>query len=364
VICVSPTLANRFSNLIFRLFSQANRTGGQHGKINNDLSLTFPEAIDIFEPLTATFENVTGMLRKSNVHYAQKLVAELIAREYHVRLSSKYAGLSLYSTTWMTKAETFSPLLFPIFVYATGSVLDSSHYGDPQSRKRFIIFVAKWGFAIPTCPMATHGTGPGMLPIVTTEQAIGMFEGIPPQDGLGLVQLQCGTVVEYHACNNHVYAESVKLQADKPSPTVRCSNGIEHYALKRSLTIRELACLQSFPLSFKLFGSLTAQRTLIGNAVPVKFATAVGKAVMESYGPYIPFDDDISIDPAPTVVPASGTPSPSLVRAIPFDSLPPLNRVSQPSGATTSRQDKGSRRHATLSGGAQLKNPYMKSSPN
>ena len=47
----------------------------------------------------------------------------------------------------------------------------------------------------------------------------------------------------------------------------------------RSITIREAACLQSFPLDYEFIGSAPYCYKMIGNAVPVDFAKIVAEAL-------------------------------------------------------------------------------------
>jgi DNA (cytosine-5)-methyltransferase 1 len=59
--------------------------------------------------------------------------------------------------------------------------------------------------------------------------------------------------------------------------TERC-----HPDVERPFTVREYARIQSFPDSWKFEGSISSQYKQIGNAVPVKLATAVAKEVYNS----------------------------------------------------------------------------------
>ena len=59
--------------------------------------------------------------------------------------------------------------------------------------------------------------------------------------------------------------------------TERC-----HPEEERPFTVREYARIQSFPDSWKFEGSISSQYKQIGNAVPVKLATAVAKEVYNS----------------------------------------------------------------------------------
>ena len=78
------------------------------------------------------------------------------------------------------------------------------------------------------------------------------------------------------------------LEWDKPAPTVVShlyKDGLMfiHPDIKqlRSITVREAALLQSFPIDFPFLGSDAYCFKMIGNAVPVLFAKKIGEAVAD-----------------------------------------------------------------------------------
>lgn len=90
-----------------------------------------------------------------------------------------------------------------------------------------------------------------------------------------------------------------RLDPDRPSPTVTRSGYRDfiHPTEDRMLTVRELACLQTFPLDWEFKGvrldSYSSKRKTtmtqfgqVGNAVPPNLAYAVAKSVMRCF-----FDD-------------------------------------------------------------------------
>ena len=86
--------------------------------------------------------------------------------------------------------------------------------------------------------------------------------------------------------SNHVKYRN--LEWDKPSPTVVAhlhKDGLmfilPDQEQLRSITIREAACLQSFPLDYEFLASRPYCYKMIGNAVPVSFARNIGFAVSE-----------------------------------------------------------------------------------
>lgn len=80
-----------------------------------------------------------------------------------------------------------------------------------------------------------------------------------------------------------------RLWWDKPSPTITTkffsiSNGrFTHPEEDRALSLREGATLQSFPKDYKFKGTSIAKiARMIGNAVPPKYAEAIGNAIINS----------------------------------------------------------------------------------
>lgn len=76
-----------------------------------------------------------------------------------------------------------------------------------------------------------------------------------------------------------------RVKADHPAPTMttRCTTpacgSFIHPTEHRGLTLREAATLQTFPLDYKFCGSYGEIERQIGNAVPVRMATALGLVV-------------------------------------------------------------------------------------
>lgn len=84
-----------------------------------------------------------------------------------------------------------------------------------------------------------------------------------------------------------------RLHPDSPAPTVTRSGYRDfiHPTIDRMLTVRELACIQTFPLDWEFAGvrldSYSSKRKTtmtqfgqVGNAVPPVLAKAIGEALM------------------------------------------------------------------------------------
>lgn len=194
-------------------------------------------------------------------------------------------------------------------------VLDAKKYGVPQTRRRFIIIATR--DMEPTPPPRTHGRG--LLPYETVENSIRAY---PPLEAgevhptvpnhraarLSPLNLERMRHTPHDGGDRRSWPDHLWLNCHKndyeghsdvygrmywqrPSPTLTCkchslTNGrYGHPEQDRAISLREAARLQTFDDSYvfhaEVQGRLAAQ---IGNAVPVKFAEAVGKQLRHLAG--------------------------------------------------------------------------------
>jgi DNA (cytosine-5)-methyltransferase 1 len=94
--------------------------------------------------------------------------------------------------------------------------------------------------------------------------------------------------LENHPLRSKEYFRNAyaRLNADEPSLTVTTqtqnpgSGRFTHYRDDRVITVREAARLQSFPDSFRFFGTQEIQRRHVGNAVPPLLAQSIAEAIL------------------------------------------------------------------------------------
>lgn len=78
-----------------------------------------------------------------------------------------------------------------------------------------------------------------------------------------------------------------RIKLNEPSPTlltspIQKSTNLGHPLEDRPLSIQEYLAIQGFPLNYNVFGTINDQYTQIGNAVPVKLAEVMGKAILNT----------------------------------------------------------------------------------
>ena len=165
-------------------------------------------------------------------------------------------------------------------------VLSSEKYGDPQRRRRLIILAARNDVKLPDMPEPTHGHD--LLPIMTCKDALQKFEGELPTKSKSCGAVRIGDAIVY----NHIIPrqkpgvnDDYELIEDQPSRTILArSRPHIHYNGERFISVREAACLQSFPATYRFFGSTANQYSQVGNAVPVKLSTAIARSVAVVHG--------------------------------------------------------------------------------
>jgi DNA (cytosine-5)-methyltransferase 1 len=201
--------------------------------------------------------------------------------------------------------------------YVSVAVISSASYGVPQRRYRLVALASLLGPI--EFPPPTHGPGtshpeystvrewisdlPALTageehPSVPNHRASGLSglnlrriratpEGGGRNDWPRELELDCHT--NGYKGHSDVYG---RMSWDAPATglTTRCislSNGrFGHPAQNRAISVREAACLQTFPRDFTFTGNWEAMGRQIGNAVPVLLASRFGVQIVEHIDEY------------------------------------------------------------------------------
>ena len=161
-----------------------------------------------------------------------------------------------------------------------------NRYGVPQKRPRMFVLASKMNLVGMYFPKETHRPADA----VTSCKALRDLAKVEPETGNGLVILEKENGEVYSVEHHCIEGTSIKsdtyentLKRYKPANTVIGKNNVGHYKFGRTLTVRELLRLQSFPDSFVCYGSMTKIIKGIGNAVPVLLAKAMGISILQMH---------------------------------------------------------------------------------
>ncbi|MFA6063059.1 MAG: DNA cytosine methyltransferase [Gallionella sp.] len=188
-------------------------------------------------------------------------------------------------------------------------ILPALWFGVPQTRERLVLLASR--HAEIKLPEPTHG--PGKNPYSTVQDWIGGLAPLvagqtdkndPSHRAAALSELNLARIASTpegcgrehwpahllldchkgHKGHTDVYG---RLAWNKPAAglTTRCvsySNGrFGHPEQDRAISVREAACLQTFPNDFVFSGNLNSKARQVGNAVPPLMARCVGHALIE-----------------------------------------------------------------------------------
>jgi len=234
-------------------------------KALNDLRGTmvfeFLRVIQEMQPKVAVMENVEGL-----IHGPSSYVLDEILRQFQ-------------EMGWTTFYR----------------LLNASHFGVPQNRKRLFLIATQKKHNLPTLfPIKD-------FEVITVEQALKdcpvsigasysdkkkeILDFVPPGGNWkSLPEDIRKRVIGKMSMKGGNTGVSQRLAWDQPSPTLLCSpiqNFTErcHPGETRPLTVREYARIQTFPDDWEFQGSMLSQYKQIGNAVPVVLGFRIAEAV-------------------------------------------------------------------------------------
>lgn len=224
----------------------------------NDLVFEFTRFAKAFMPKTLMMENVPALLKDIRLDKIKEELSEL---------------------GYDCQAEVFN----------------ANQYGVPQRRQRMILLGSRNDCPAFANPVRRHQTVAGAIrklpspensadpvhkyPVRRTERVMSLISRIP-KDGGSRSQIPAKDQLKCHQKFDGFKDVYGRMAWRKPAPTMTggCTNPSRgrflHPDQNRAITLREAACLQGFPSSYKFKISKGRYHVaqLIGNAFPPKFA--------------------------------------------------------------------------------------------
>ena len=290
----------------YSIAGRAQSPNGMKDDYRNYLFESFVKIVDVFKPKIFVFENVPGLLSAcpGDIPVSLRIYEAFKAIGYDIRNPEKLKK----------------------------SVFCAEDFGVPQNRNRVIIVGVKQdcGIFLDELYLSIH-EHKSNRPHRTVRDTIGSMPGLYPKEKIEIVgrnhvshEQRGGEKIDLHIPRYHgerdqrlfkewlgnnmnTYSQKEKmnfytkitghtsnhikyrnLEWDKPSPTIVAHLHKDGYMFihpdveqLRTITIREAALLQSFPIDYKFIASTPYCYKMIGNAVPVLFAKGIAEAMYD-----------------------------------------------------------------------------------
>ena len=237
-------------------------------KVENieDLFFEFLRVAEEIKPKVIVAENVAGLMMGE-------------AKQYYFKITNAFEKIG-YDVSSM--------------------VLDSSHYGVPQTRKRVIFIAVREDVteAIGLTFMNIAGIFPDKFTDAITcgdafsdleydEEEVNMLtekfakgSHFETASKMPLDPDKVLTGCDYHPKGHHFNMK--RISRHKPAPTITASGGCIHWSEMRKLTLNESQRAMSLPDDFKLTGKWEQRSERMGRMVPPLMMKAVADAVYEN----------------------------------------------------------------------------------
>ncbi|WP_170866902.1 DNA cytosine methyltransferase [Nocardioides lianchengensis] len=272
-------------------FSTAGRRRGLDDADRGPLVFEFVRLVDELRPRAFLMENVKGLLS------ASERWRELPYNNNGVKIDD------LHGSLFRSLMAAFKALGYTVDFRE----FNSADFGVPQTRQRVFVLGYRDGTPV-SFPEPTHAKEAGLFsePWRTLGDALdGLTEDDSPCAVFSERKLKYLKMVpeggnwrdlpeeaQRESMGRAFYAKGGRsgywrrLSRTRPSPTIltepqNASTSLCHPTEARPLTVRECARVQTFPDDWEFVGSRADQYRLVGNAVPVGLAAAVGAHVRE-----------------------------------------------------------------------------------
>ena len=273
--------------------------------------------------LTETFLRIVTVKKYSKDSILDAWIMENVANSAKY-LKENYTFADLNLKDW-AKARGLNSNDIAINVKMNSAVLTSSDYGCPQVRKRLITSenVKTSSFISPTITHAEDGHAKGLKEWITLAKVFAklptpnskfsnkivsdpLYPGITIKMSELTDQFYDSGLYHIHweqsryLKTNHPFMGRMSFpeRIDRPSRTLTATNiGASREAIIypseynrsgdgefRVPTIREMACLMGFPITYQFLGKKNAKKRLVGNAVCPTLSRALSSKISEELG--------------------------------------------------------------------------------
>jgi DNA (cytosine-5)-methyltransferase 1 len=288
----------------YSIHGRATDKDSMNNDYRNYLFESFCKVVDAFQPEVFVFENVAGLLsaKPGGIPVRKRIYDAFTSIGYQIRTPEDMPK-ALYDAANFCVPQHRPRVIIIGIRSNSGLDLDALYesIGKEQKTKQRLTVKDAIGFLPALYPLQeqikegryvrSHQKNPN--PEITQHEARnhGPRERAIFKDWVenGLNHISHKAMTDYYyekTGHKTLYQKYKSLEWDKPSHTIVAHLSKDGYMFihpdpeqQRSITIREAACLMTFPMDYQFLGSTLYNFKMIGNAVPVNFARSIAKGL-------------------------------------------------------------------------------------
>ena len=289
----------------YSIHGRATDKDSMNNDYRNYLFESFCKVVDVFRPKVFVFENVGGLLsaKPGGIPVRKRIYDAFTNIGYQIRTPEEMPN-ALYDALWFNVPQ-HRPRIIILGVRSDSGLNLEEFYTsiEKEQNNRTLTVRDAIGDLPALYPLPSpikegrylrshqHNPDPNITQHESRNHGSREREIFKEWVEKNMNHISHKAMIDYYfekTGHKTLYQKYKSLEWDKPSHTIvahLCKDGYMFIHpdsnQQRSITIREAACLMTFPRDYQFLGSTPYNYKMIGNAVPVNFASSIARGLFK-----------------------------------------------------------------------------------
>lgn len=289
----------------YSIHGRATDKDSMNNDYRNYLFESFCKVVDVFRPKVFVFENVGGLLsaKPGGIPVRKRIYDAFTSIGYQIKTPEEMPN-ALYDALWFNVPQHRPRIIILGVCSDSGLNLEEFYTSIEKEQNNRTLTVRDAIGDLPALyPLPfpikegryvrshQHNPDPNITQHESRNHGLREREIFKEWVEKNMNHISHKAMIEYYfekTGHKTLYQKYKSLEWDKPSHTIvahLCKDGYMFIHpdsnQQRSITIREAACLMTFPRDYQFLGSTPYNYKMIGNAVPVNFASSIARGLFK-----------------------------------------------------------------------------------
>ena len=289
----------------YSIHGRATDKDSMNNDYRNYLFESFCKVVDVFRPKVFVFKNVGGLLsaKPGGIPVRKRIYDAFTSIGYQIKTPEEMPN-ALYDALWFNVPQHRPRIIILGVCSDSGLNLEEFYTSIEKEQNNRTLTVRDAIGDLPALyPLPfpikegryvrthQHNPDPNITQHESRNHGLREREIFKEWVEKNMNHISHKAMIEYYfekTGHKTLYQKYKSLEWDKPSHTIvahLCKDGYMFIHpdsnQQRSITIREAACLMTFPRDYQFLGSTPYNYKMIGNAVPVNFASSIARGLFK-----------------------------------------------------------------------------------